>query len=203
LRSRPRVQKKTQRFTRSSGPDRVKRSRPASHFRKNGHERPAAPLPKHFSDKQEKGRPDELELVGEGQFAEQAECRERYTRTGEHKGPAFFAYSDNYLIEVKAGSSLMLKHLAPFAGPRRAWQRRRSSGPKGASASSQSVLSEMPRYGSDAELASRGQEHRGHISRCSTSRSGMTAPSRAAISAIIRPPTSTTVMTQPFSQSPS
>ena len=27
--------------------------------------------------------------------------------TGAHKGPAFFAYSDNYLIDVKFGVSLI------------------------------------------------------------------------------------------------
>jgi hypothetical protein len=38
--------------------------------------------------------------------------------TGAHRGPAFFAYSENYLIDVKFGSSLMSRRLAPLARPR-------------------------------------------------------------------------------------
>jgi len=38
--------------------------------------------------------------------------------TGAMRGPAFFAYADNYLIDVKFGSSWMWKPLVPSAGPR-------------------------------------------------------------------------------------
>src|SRR3978361_790310 len=43
--------------------------------------------------------------------------------TGAHKGPAFFAYSDNYLIDVKFGVILDVETSAPFARPRSAQQR--------------------------------------------------------------------------------
>ena len=43
--------------------------------------------------------------------------------TGAHKGPAFFAYSDNYLIDVKFGVIVMSRLPAPFARPRSAQQR--------------------------------------------------------------------------------
>jgi hypothetical protein len=33
--------------------------------------------------------------------------------TGAHKGPAFFAYSDNYLIDVKSASSLTSRPRVP------------------------------------------------------------------------------------------
>ena len=58
------------------------------HDGENGHDQPAAPPPEHTSDQRrivliEKWRPDELELVGEGQFAEQADRRQRHPRIGQ------------------------------------------------------------------------------------------------------------------------
>jgi transposase len=38
--------------------------------------------------------------------------------TGAMRGPAFFGYADNYLIDVKFGSSWMSRPLGPFARPR-------------------------------------------------------------------------------------
>jgi transposase len=42
--------------------------------------------------------------------------------TGAHKGPAFFAYSDNYLIDVKFGVIVDVEASAPSARPRSARQ---------------------------------------------------------------------------------
>jgi len=43
--------------------------------------------------------------------------------TGAHKGPAFFAYSDNYLIDVKFGVIVDVEASAPFARPRSVQQK--------------------------------------------------------------------------------
>ena len=58
------------------------------HDGENGHDQPAAPPPEHAPEQRrivliEKWRPDELELVGEGQFAEQADRRQRHPRIGQ------------------------------------------------------------------------------------------------------------------------
>jgi len=57
------------------------------HDGENGHDQPAAPPPERTSEQRrvvlvEKWSPDELELVGEGQFAEQADRRQRHPRIG-------------------------------------------------------------------------------------------------------------------------
>src|SRR5436190_22889037 len=43
--------------------------------------------------------------------------------TGAHKGPAFFAYSDNYLIDVKFGIIVDVEASAPFDRLRSARQK--------------------------------------------------------------------------------
>ena len=60
-----------------------------------------------------------------------------------HKGLAFFAYSDNYLMDVQFGVIVDVE-ASPFARPRSA--RRESSGQKSASVSSGSGLWPIPRW---------------------------------------------------------
>jgi hypothetical protein len=50
-------------------------------------------------------------------------------RTGAHKGHAFFAYSDNYLIDLKAAIMMSRRH-APAGEPRSALPRPCSTAPK-------------------------------------------------------------------------
>jgi hypothetical protein len=82
--------------------------------------------------------------------------------TGAHKGPAFFAYSDNYLIDVKFGVIVDVE-AAPLYSPSRGRRgedhdraNRGALWPQAGAACRGYGL----RCGSDAELAGRGEGHR-------------------------------------------
>ena len=111
--------------------------------------------------------------------------------TGAHKGPAFFAYSNNYLIDVKFGVIVDVEAFRSIRQAEVGAAKTMIERTEERFASSRSGLSAIPPHAwPDAELAGRGRASR-HISLCSTSRSGMMAPSRAATFDMIRPATST------------
>ena len=101
--------------------------------------------------------------------------------TGAHKGPAFFAYSDNYLIDVKIGVIVDVEasraiRQAEVGAAKTMIERQRS-----ASALSPSGLREIA-YRAAPRCWTGWWRRTGsrRIFRCSTNRSGTTAPSRVA-----------------------
>lgn len=67
--------------------------------------------------------------------------------TGAHNGPAFFAYSDNYLIDVKYGVIVDVEASRAIRQAEVGAAKTMMNGPKSASVSSQSGSSEIPLYG--------------------------------------------------------
>ena len=113
--------------------------------------------------------------------------------TGAHKGPAFFAYSDNYLIDVKFGvivdveASRSIRQAEVGAAKTMIERTEERFGLK-----PERLVGDTA-YGA-APMLNWLVEEKGiapHIP-CSTNRSGTTAPSRAATFDMIRPTTSTT-----------
>src|SRR5437868_12127681 len=122
--------------------------------------------------------------------------------TGAHKGPAFFAYSDNYLIDVKFGvivdveASRSIRQAEVGAAKTMIERTEKRFGLKPERLVGDTAYGAAPMLN---WLWSRRRASR-HISRCSTSRSGMMAPSRAATFDMIRPATSTTARAESGSE---
>ena len=113
--------------------------------------------------------------------------------TGAHKGPAFFAYSDNYLIDVKFGvivdveASRSIRQAEVGAAKTMIERTEERFGLKPERLVGDTAYGAAPMLN---WLVEERASH--HTSRCSTNRSGMTAPSRAATFDMTRPATSTT-----------
>src|SRR6202051_5129206 len=113
--------------------------------------------------------------------------------TGAHKGPAFFAYSDNYLIDVKFGvivdveASRAIRQAEVGAAKTMIERTEERFGLK-----PERLVGDTA-YGAAAMLNWLVEDKPSrHISLCSTSRSGMMAPFRGATFDMIRPATSIT-----------
>ena len=113
--------------------------------------------------------------------------------TGAHKGPAFFAYSDNYLIDVKFGvivdveASRSIRQAEVGAARTMIERTEERFGLKPERLVGDTAYGAAPMLN---WLVERRVSR--HLSPCSTSRSGTMAPSRAATFDTIRPTTSTT-----------
>jgi len=121
--------------------------------------------------------------------------------TGAHKGPAFFAYSDNYLIDVKFGvivdveASRSIRQAEVGAAKTMIERTEQRFGLKPERLVGDTAYGAAPMLNWLVGIkASR------HISPCSTSRSGTMAPSRAATFGMIRPATSTTARAESASE---
>ena len=121
--------------------------------------------------------------------------------TGAHKGPAFFACSDNYLIDVKFGvivdveASRSIRQAEVGAAKTMIERTEQRFGLKPERLVGDTAYGAAPMLNWLVEdKASR------HISPCSTSRSGMMAPSRVATFDMIRPATSTTARAESGSE---